>query len=401
MSDLSSTGTYDFDLPQDLIAQDPPVRRGDSRLLLVEPGGGVAGERVFRQLPEVLHQGDLLVLNESRVLPARLLTTRPDTGGNVEILLVRPASGKRTWLALARPGRRLRPGTKLEIGGGSTATEGRGPMLEITDRLDQGQVLVTAEVDPGLLADQWGVMPLPPYIKRNQEDLLSERGRRDRDRYQTVFAVDDQSGAGSVAAPTAGLHFSAAVLDALAVVGVKIARVCLHVGPGTFREPTEEQVTARRLHREFFHLPADAAAQISETREAGGRVIAVGTTSLRVLETVARLNLPDLGPERMDFPATDGSVVPEYPEFHGHAERHQRTWEVSGETRLFLRPPDQVTAVDGLLTNFHLPGSSLLMLVAALMGEKTWPAVYAHAVAARMRFYSYGDCMLILPGLAG
>ena len=263
MSDLSSTGTYDFDLPQDLIAQDPPARRGDSRLLLVEPGGGVAGERVFRQLPEVLHQGDLLVLNESRVLPARLLTTRPDTGGKVEILLVRPASGKRTWLALARPGRRLRPGAKLEIGGGATATEGRGPMLEITERLDQGQVLVTAEVDPGLLADQWGVMPLPPYIKRNQEDLLSERGRRDRDRYQTVFAVDDQSGAGSVAAPTAGLHFSAAVLDALAVVGVKIARVCLHVGPGTFRKPTEEQVTARRLHREFFHLPADTAAHSS------------------------------------------------------------------------------------------------------------------------------------------
>lgn len=401
MSDLSPTETYDFDLPQELIAQDPPARRGDSRLLLVEPGSGVAGERVFRQLTEVLRSGDLLVLNESRVLPARLLTTRQDTGGKVEILLVRPVARERTWLALARPGRRLRPGTKLEIGTRTTAVDDPGPVLEITECLDQGQVLVTSAVDPGLLADRWGVMPLPPYIKRDQDDFVSARGRRDRDRYQTVFAVDDQSGAGSVAAPTAGLHFSEAVLEALAVGGVNIARICLHVGPGTFREPTTEQVNARRLHREFFHLPAETGALMAETREAGGRVIAVGTTSLRVLETVARLNLPDRGPERLEFPSADNADMSDNPEFRGHAERRDRTWEVSGETRLFLRPPDRVTAVDGLLTNFHLPGSSLLMLVAALMGERTWPAVYAHAVSARLRFYSYGDCMLILPGLAG
>jgi S-adenosylmethionine:tRNA ribosyltransferase-isomerase len=398
MSDVFSTKIYDFDLPADLIAQDPPERRGDSRLLLVEPDVGVVAERVFRQLPEVLRAGDLLVLNESRVLPARLLTTRMDTGGKVEILLVRPAAVERTWLALARPGRRLREGTKLMIGEVNSGSAEHGPMLEVIERLDQGQFLVSADSDPGLLAEKWGVMPLPPYIKRDHQDLVSERGRRDRDRYQTVYAVDDRSGAGSVAAPTAGLHFSEDILETLAVAGVGIARVSLHVGPGTFREPTEEQVAARRLHREFFHLPAETAALIAETRRTGGRVIAVGTTSLRVLETVARLNLPDGGPCRLEYHAADGAEVPE---FRGEAERHQGFWEVSGETRLFLRPPDRVTSVDGLLTNFHLPASSLLMLVAALMGENTWLGVYAQAVASRLRFYSYGDCMLILPGLSG
>ena len=398
MSDVCPTGSFDFDLPEDLIAQDPPTRRGDSRLLLVEPQAGVCGEREFRQLSEILRAGDLLVLNESRVLPARLMTTRADTGGKVEILLVRPVPAARTWLALARPGPRLRPGTKLELGDGAPGSGAHGPLLEVTERLEQGQFLVTAVKDPGLLALEWGVMPLPPYIKRDPEDLISERGRRDRKRYQTVFAVDDQSGAGSVAAPTAGLHFSEAVLEALASAKVKVARLCLHVGPGTFREPTKDQVAARRLHREVFHLPADVASSITEARKAGGRVIAVGTTSLRVLETVARLDLPGKGPDRLEFPTVAGS---EAPEFRGVAQRRHGSWEVRGETRLFLRPPDRISSVDGLLTNFHLPGSSLLMLVATLMGENTWPEVYAHAVASRLRFYSYGDCMLILPGLSG
>jgi S-adenosylmethionine:tRNA ribosyltransferase-isomerase len=387
-------GTYHFDLPAELIAQDPPPRRGDSRLLLVEPGVGVAGEKVFRELPEFLRPGDLLVLNESRVLPARLLTTRRDTGGQVEILLVRPTAAERTWEALARPARRLRPGCRLAIG----PRDGeRGGELEVVERLEQGRFLVTAATDPGRLARSWGVMPLPPYIKRDRHDLVAERGRRDRDRYQTVYAVDDKSGAGSVAAPTAGLHFSATVLQALADAGVQTARLTLHVGPGTFQEPSAEQIAARRLHREYFHLPAAAAARIAAARASGGRVIAVGTTSLRVLETVARLRLPADGPEQR----TLGGSGPEPPEFVGEAVRQEGAWSVSGETRLFLRPPDRVTAVDGLLTNFHLPGSSLLMLVAVMMGEKIWPGVYAHAVASRLRFYSYGDCMLILPGVSG
>jgi S-adenosylmethionine:tRNA ribosyltransferase-isomerase len=398
MSDVSPAGSYDFYLPGDLIAQDPPVRRGDSRLLLVEPGSGVAGERVFRQLPEILRAGDLLVLNESRVLPARLLTVREDTGGQVEILLVRPETSAGTWLALARPGRRLREGTRLVVRRVTEKTASAGPVLEVTGRLEEGQVLVKGEVDPGVLAEQWGVPPLPPYIRRKQGDFQSERGERDRDRYQTVFAVTDDSGAGSVAAPTAGLHFSDTILKALAGRGVDTVHLSLHVGPGTFREPSSEQFAARRLHDEYFHLPSTTSARIARTRRDGGRVIAVGTTSLRVLETVARLELPPDGPDRLDL----GSVpAVNWPEFTGEAVRRKGHWDVRGRTRLFLRPPDRVTAVDGLLTNFHLPGSSLLMLVATLAGEETWPVVYAHAVNERMRFYSYGDCMLILPEISG
>lgn len=201
-----------------------------------------------------------------------------------------------------------------------------------------------------------------------------------------------------MAAPTAGLHFSRTTLAALAAAGIGTARVSLHVGPGTFRAPSDEQIAARRLHREYFHLPAEVSARIDAVRRSQGRVIAVGTTSLRVLETAARLELPPQGAEHLSFPPGDRD---DQPAFTGEARRRGGHWEVAGQTRLFLRPPDKVTAVDGLLTNFHLPGSSLLMLVAALAGEETWPAVYAHAVAQRMRFYSYGDCMLILPGLSG
>ncbi len=399
MSDqIPSHASFDFDLPPELIAQDPPERRGDSRLLLVEPDQGVVAEKVFRELPGILRTGDLLVLNESRVLPARLMAVREDTGGRVELLLIRPVDAERTWLALAKPQRRLREGVRLVVMDSGGEAVPRKPVLEITGRLTQGQVLVTGSEDPGSIAEKWGVMPLPPYIRRDPEDYSSERGRRDARRYQTVFACRDKGGAGSVAAPTAGLHFSAATLDALAASGVETARVSLHVGPGTFRAPSDDQIASRRLHREFFHLPADVSARIAAVRRAGGRVIAVGTTSLRVLETAGRLELPATGPDHLSFGSgcEDGP-----PEFAGEATRHDGHWEVAGQTRLFLRPPDRVTAVDGLLTNFHLPGSSLLMLVAALAGEKTWPEVYEHAVARRMRFYSYGDCMLILPGLAG
>lgn len=393
MSDQPPSSDFEFELPERLIAQDPPERRGDSRLLLVEPGTGVAGERPFTDLPSILRPGDLLVLNESRVLPARLLTTREDTGGQVEILLVRPASPARTWLALARPGRRLREGTRLLIRGAQDS-----PVIEIAARRDHGEVLVKADVDPGTLADKHGVMPLPPYIRREADDLSGERGARDRVRYQTVFAAADETGAGSVAAPTAGLHFSRELLEGLEAMGVGVARVSLHVGPGTFRAPTPEQITARRLHREYFRFPAEVSARLEAARAAGGRVIAVGTTSLRVLETVARLGLEESGPARVEF----GKGMDESsPEFVGEAFRRDGHYEVCGETRLFLRPPDRVKAVDGLLTNFHLPGSSLLMLVAALAGDEIWPSVYEHAVKENFRFYSYGDCMLVLPGLSG
>ena len=372
---------YHFDLPGELIAQEPAARRGDSRLLLVEPDAGPVGERVFRDLPDVLRRGDLLVLNESRVLPARLATRRADTGGQVEILLVRPLADPRTWQALARPARRLRAGVVLEVAAGGDPA----PTLTVRARNDDGSVTVTAERDLAHVARDHGEMPLPPYIRRAADD---PRRREDRERYQTVYAGE---AAGSVAAPTAGLHFSPSTLKMLDTAGVGVARVRLHVGPGTFQPPTSDQIAARRLHGEAFRLTVDAARRIATTRRDGGRVIAVGTTSLRVLETVDRLDLPDRGgPDELAFHGEDAV-------FSGEARRRGGAWEVAGTTRLFVAPPDRITVCDGLLTNFHLPGSSLLMLVAAVVGDPAWRQVYAHAVAQQMRFYSYGDCMLVLP----
>ena len=398
---MSDQNPWQFDLPEELIAQDPPPQRGDSRLMLVEPGVGPSSECVFRDLPSLLRPGDLLVLNDSRVLPARLLTRRLDTGGQVELLLIRPVEHQ-TWLAMAKPARRLRPGIRLAIG--------RGPdLLEIREKRADGQVLVSADPDPGQLAAEHGVMPLPPYIHRDANDPRGqERCARDRTRYQTVYNLPDESGAGSMAAPTAGLHFSDQTMTALVDRGIRVARVSLHVGPGTFKPPTQAQIAAGRLHREFFRYGADTHQALRETRAQGGRVIAVGTTSLRVLETVARLALPDdcpdAGPdsgpdqgvhELVFAPTRDGGE----PVFTGQASRDsQGNWQVSGMTRLFIQPPEKVTAVDGLLTNFHLPGSSLLMLVASLAGSGVWQAAYARAIERRMRFYSYGDCMLLLPG---
>ncbi|MCP4572593.1 MAG: S-adenosylmethionine:tRNA ribosyltransferase-isomerase [bacterium] len=377
---------WSFDLPGDLIAQQPADRRGDSRLLLVEPDRGVAREAVFRDLPAHLRAGDLLVLNESRVLPARLATRRVDTGGQVEILLVGPEAAPRTWSALARPARRLRAGVELAVLGG----EGTAPVLTVRERRDDGTVVVEGAEDPAGIAAARGVMPLPPYIRRLDDD---PRGFADRTRYQTVYAAGD---AASVAAPTAGLHFSEDTLVRLTAAGVGTARVSLHVGPGTFQPPTDAQIDRRRLHGEVFKLPADTARAVGETRRRGGRVIAVGTTSLRVLESAARLDLPE------PTAANEGWVRRfDDPDsfFTGEALCTDGAWEVAGTTHLFIAPPDRVACVDGLLTNFHLPGSSLLMLVAAVLGGETWRAVYRHAVAEGLRFYSYGDCMLVLPAV--
>jgi S-adenosylmethionine:tRNA ribosyltransferase-isomerase len=385
--------SYDFHLPDALIAQSPPQRRGDSRLLLVEPGQGVAGEIPFREISDVLHAGDRLILNESRVLPARLQTVRTDTGGRVEVLLLRPVDDGQGWLCMARPARRLRPGLQLRVMPPPGGNSRRPPILNILRRGNEdedGQIVVGTKTNLATVAEQWGVMPLPPYIQRAESD--QEQDTQDRARYQTVYAQADETGAGSVAAPTAGLHFSEATLLRLTAMGVSISRVSLHVGPGTFKPPSEEQIESRRLHREFFQMPATTSLEISDTRAAGGRVIAVGTTALRVLETVARLGLPDNAEGVVEFELGNDSS------FCGEARAIAGSWEVLGETRLFISPPDRITAADGLLTNFHLPESSLLMLVAALMGDDIWRDVYAHAVQKTMNFYSYGDCMLILPG---
>ena len=394
---------FQFDLPPELIAQEPLERRDRSRMLLVGDGGRVAGETAFASLPALLRAGDLLVLNESRVLPARLWCRRVDTGGRVEILLIEPcgrqddAGAPPAWRAMARPARRLRSGTQLRIVDAPDGAEGpEGPVLTVLARDDEGFVTVTADSDPAELALRCGHMPLPPYIRR--ETGGDARETVDRERYQTVFAAADAGAARSVAAPTAGLHFTPAVLAALAEAGVATARVRLHVGPGTFQPPTAAQIAARRLHAERFELPAGTAAAVAAARARGGRVIAVGTTALRVLETAARLPLP--------AEAADGAVWrddegPETGFFTGEARRVDGVWAVSGATRLFIAPPDTVRGADGLLTNFHLPGSSLLMLVASLIGDPAWREAYREAVARRLRFYSYGDCMLSLPGLTG
>jgi len=385
-----------YDLPAELIAQDPAASRAASRLLLVAPGEGPVGEVPFRELPRLLRAGDLLVLNDSRVIPARLWTRRRRSGGRVELLLVRPEgeAADRHWLALARPVRRLRAGSILQLT--DLAGDRVGPaelQIQVAAVLSDGYVKVgCASGDLAAVAERWGEMPLPPYIRREADDpLCAERRGRDRRRYQTVYAEQP----GSVAAPTAGLHFEPAVLAELAAAGVQTAQLTLHVGPGTFRPPSEDQLRQRRLHREVFRYPAGTDAAVVRTRAGGGRVIAVGTTSLRVLETIHRLRLRERTGSVLTW---DDNPAPPRPVFYGRAERRPEGWEVTGSTRLFIGPPDRPAAADGLLTNFHLPGSSLLMLVAAVAGQSAWRRAYNRAVAEHFRFYSYGDAMLILPG---
>jgi S-adenosylmethionine:tRNA ribosyltransferase-isomerase len=380
---------FRYDLPAELIAQQPAPRRSDARLLRIGRGRGVQGEVRFCALPSLLAAGDLLVLNDSRVLPARLRLRRMATGGRLELLLVRPV-GPGEWLALVRPFRRLRPGLQLQLANEEAVRAG-APGLEITSLLGQGYVTVGSQPgDLSKVAERWGEVPLPSYIRRGPGNCSeTARIRQDQERYQTVYARHS----GSVAAPTAGLHFEADLLRDLRRMRVGIAAVTLHVGPGTFRPPTEAQVRSRRLHGEMFHCPASVSAAIRKARQAGGRIIAVGTTSLRVLETVRRLELDSRPQAKLSWSDEPGQAPAL---FTGSVQRHGPDWDVRGMTRLFLRPPDEISACDGLLTNFHLPGSSLIMLVAAFAGDRVWRDAYAFAVANRFRFYSYGDAMLII-----
>jgi len=382
----SRLDAYRFDLPDALIAQVPAERRTASRLLRVTRGAGVQGEAAFADLPDLLSPGDLLVVNDSRVLNARLHLRRDPGGGRVELLLVRPR-GADDWLAMARPVRRLRPGSQLV----SSDESGRTDRVDVIEVLGDGYVIVRV-VDGSMteLAARRGETPLPPYIKRDADDTRrSDLSALDRERYQTVYARDE----GSVAAPTAGLHFDEALLATLADRGIRMVRVTLHVGPGTFRPPVAEDIDARRLHEEFFIHTAAVDAAVRETRARGGRVIAVGTTALRVLETVARLDLWARAEANIRWP--DDTETPL--EFVGEAQHEDAGWRVAGFTRLFVLPPDRIASADGLITNFHLPGSSLLMLIAAFTGPDVWRGVYAQAIADGYRFYSYGDAMLILP----
>ena len=366
---------FDFELPEELVAQHPPRQRGESRLLVLDRHTGAIQHTMFSRLPEFLHAGDRLVLNDTRVFPARLLGHRVPSGGAVECLLVRPAfaqgfgeagsSNPRTlepsspeprapdpvmdWEALMHPGQKLKPGARVVFERDGVAIEG-----EVLERRFHGRRTIRLRADEGVMEgiERIGHIPLPPYIKR--ADTAD-----DRERYQTVFARE----AGSIAAPTAGLHFTPSLLGTLSDGGVRLVYVTLHVGYGTFKPVRVDDVEEHRVDPEVFSVSATATRELLEARTQAGRIIAVGTTTTRVLES---LQIP---PEAQS--------------------------DLAGSTDLFIRPGHQFRLVDGLVTNFHLPRSSLLMLVAAFAGREPVLAAYREAVAQRYRFYSYGDAMLI------
>ena len=366
--DGTRVSDYDYELPGDRIARYPAPRRDESRLLVVDPGserpGSSVRHRRFSDLPELLREGDLLVVNESRVLPARLRGHKP-TGARAEILLLRPWSDDgdaaetaleeagewdaREWEALVRPGSKLKPGRTVRVADDLT--------VEILDSAPGGarRVRLVTPLPVREALERHGEMPLPPYIDRAAEAL-------DRERYQTVYARRP----GSVAAPTAGLHFTEALLGTLEAAGVRRVAVTLHVGVGTFRPVEVDDPRDHEMHVEAYEVPAEVADAVAETRARRGRVWAVGTTAVRTLEAAA---LPD------------GTVRPG-----------------PGDTDLFIRPPHTFRVVDGLITNFHLPRSTLLMLVAAFAGFDRTMDAYREAVREGYRFYSYGDAMAVLPG---
>ena len=333
---------FHYDLPQELIAQAPLRERRASRLLVLDGGSGTVDDRLFADLPELVRPGDLLVFNDTRVLPARVIGRKP-TGGRVELLLER-LLGPRSALVHLQASKKPAPGSHVELPGGARARVG-GRRAELTE----------IELDRNVVAffEAHGQTPLPPYIARMPDEA-------DRERYQTVFA----RAPGAVAAPTAGLHFDSALLDLLAARGVDRTFVTLHVGAGTFAPVRTERVEDHELHAEWLEVTAAACAAVERCRARGGRVVAVGTTSVRALETAAR----------------GGKVTP-----------------VAGDTRLYIYPGFEFRVVDAMVTNFHLPESSLLMLVCAFAGREQTLAAYRHAVAQRYRFFSYGDAMLVTP----
>ncbi len=336
---------FDYVLPTERIAQRPAETRDRARLLVSLPHA--IQDQVFRRLPDWLRPGDLLVLNDTRVIPARFLATKP-TGGRIEILLIQPLPEAGQWEAMANSHKKIAMGLSIAI----------APDFHVTflDRLGTG-FRVQLHVERGEVAEaiqHYGRLPLPPYITGSNPE-------EDQHRYQTVFARHP----GAVAAPTAGLHFTQPLLARLRARGIRTATVTLHVGPGTFQPVREERLSQHRMHRERCFLSHRTARLIQATQARHGRVIAVGTTALRVLETAAR---------------PSGRVQP-----------------FAGETDLFILPGYRLRTVDGLITNFHLPRSTLLMLVAALVGQRRLERDYAHAITHGYRFYSYGDAMLLFP----
>ena len=338
------TSDFYYDLPEELIAQTPVEPRNSSRLMVLPRNGGKIEHKHFYDLPEFLKPGDCLVLNNTRVLPARLYGTREDTGAVVEFVLLRQ-HGNKLWECLAGPGKKAKTGYKFKFSDKLTAT--------VTDVLEDGNRMLefACEGDCFAVLDGVGQMPLPPYIKEKLKD---------KERYQTVYSKD----AGSAAAPTAGLHFTKEMLENIRAMGVNIAYVTLHVGLGTFRPVKVEDVTQHKMHTEHYYIPEEAAKTINETRKNGGRVICVGTTSCRTVESCAK--------------------------------KYGEIKECSGDTDIFIYPGFEFKCMDGLITNFHLPESTLIMLVSALAGYDNIMNAYNIAVKEKYRFFSFGDAMLIL-----
>jgi len=364
--DVSHTAAYDYSLPPERIARYPVAQRDQSRLLVL-PGGQRAGtaanseagfrDLYFCDLTSLIASGDLIVVNESRVLPVRLLGRKP-TGAECEVLLLRPTEAhglaglSHRWEALVRPGSKLKPGRRVIVSDDLS--------LVIEEGIPGGGRIVRLDTEGSIdqVLEQHGRVPLPPYLNRAEESL-------DRERYQTVYARDP----GSVAAPTAGLHFTQELLHSLTDRGANIARISLHVGPGSFRPVKSERIEEHEMHYESWHIPSETVESVRQTRSRGGRIWAVGTTVVRALETAA--------------------------------DQEGMLREGSGTTDLFVTPGFRFRVVDALITNFHLPRSTLLMLVAAFAGYDVTMRAYAHAIDSGYRFYSYGDAMAIIPNQEG
>ena len=333
-----------YDLPEELIAQDPLADRSSSRLLTLDKNSGAFSHHVFRDIVDFLNPGDFLVLNNTKVIPARLMGEKEGTGAGIEVLLLKRKEDN-VWETLVKPGKKARPGARISFGNGLLVGE-------VIDVVEEGNRLIRFEYE-GIfeeILDQLGQMPLPPYITHRLED---------KNRYQTVYAKHD----GSAAAPTAGLHFTPELLETIKAKGVKVAEVTLHVGLGTFRPVKVDNILDHHMHSEFYMVEENQAAIINETKKNGGRVICVGTTSCRTIESAT---------------GEDGILR-----------------AGSGWTEIFIYPGYKFKILDALITNFHLPESTLLMLVSALAGRDNVMAAYEEAVKERYRFFSFGDAMFI------
>ncbi len=335
---------FDYELPQELIAQDPLEKRSNSRLMVLDKNTGEISHQHFYDIKNYLRPGDCLVINNTRVIPARLYGARVGSGGKVEILLLKRVSDK-VWECLVKPGKKARPGMEISFGDGLL-------IGKITDIVEEGNRLIEFSYEGVFeeILDRLGEMPLPPYITHKLQD---------RDRYQTVYAKYD----GSAAAPTAGLHFTPELLAEIKAMGVRVAEVTLHVGLGTFRPVKEDEVLDHHMHSEYYEINQEACDIINDTKAKGGRVISVGTTSTRTLESAAVAGEP---------------LTPK-----------------SGWTEIFIYPGYEFKVIDGLITNFHLPQSTLIMLVSALAGREHVLKAYETAVQEKYRFFSFGDAMFI------